>query len=141
DLPKVAAHLAVSSLFDHHEERPSIYCYDVTVQDAQRYQSGRFRFDMGHARVCSRITQECGSFTYGVLHLGDHNVNAGVREFRGEQAYSEAADEIAATFNRADIAESLRFLDKHFGGADYTLKSLFRDEQRRIVSQILNSTL
>ncbi len=141
DLPKVAAHFAISSLFDHHEERPSIYCYDITVNDAQRFQSGRFRLDVGQARVCSRITQECGSFTYGVLHLGDHNINAGVREFRGERAYIEARRELSEAFNRADVAESLRLLDKTFHGTQYTLKSLFRDEQRRIVGHILESTL
>ncbi len=141
DLPKVAAHFAVSSLFDHHEEHPSIYCYDVTVNDAQRLQSGRFRLDIGQARICSRITQECGSFTYGVLHLGDHNINAGVREFRGEQAYAEAVKELSEAFNRADVAESLRLLDRHFEGARYTLQSLFRDEQRRIMTHILDSTL
>ena len=141
DLPKVAAHFAVSSLFDHHQERPSIYCYDIAVNDAQRFQSGRFRLDLGQARVCSRITQECRSFTYGVLHLGDHNINAGVRVFGGEQAYTEAVKELSEAFNRADVAESLRLLDKYFQGAQYTLKSLFRDEQRRIVGHILESTL
>jgi hypothetical protein len=141
DLPKVAAHFALSSLFDHHQERPSIYCYDIAVNDAQRFQSGRFRLDLGQARVCSRITQECGSFTYGVLHLGDHNINAGVHVFSGEQAYAEAVKELSEAFNRADVAESLRLLDKYFQGAQYTLKSLFRDEQRRIVGHILESTL
>jgi alpha-amylase/alpha-mannosidase (GH57 family) len=141
DLPKVAAHFAVSSLFDHHEEHPSIYCYDVSVNDAQRLQSGRFRMDVGHARICSRITQECGAFTYGVLHLGDHNINAGVRTFRGEPAYREAVQELSQAFNRADVAETLRLLDRHFHGAQYTLRSLFRDEQRRVMGHILNSRL
>jgi hypothetical protein len=141
DLPKVAAHFAVSSLFDHHEEHPSIYCYDVAVNDAQRFQSGRFRMDLGHAIICSRITQECGDFTHGVLHLGDHNINAGVRTFRGEQAYAEAVQELSEAFNRADVAETLRLLDRHFQGAQYTLRSLFRDEQRRVMGHILNSRL
>ena len=32
-------------------------------------------------------------------------------------------------------------IDRHFRGATYSLKSLFRDEQRRILSQIVNSTM
>ena len=141
DLLKVAAHFAISSLFDHHEEHPSIYCYDITLNDFRRFQSGRFRLDVGQPRVCSRITQECGSFTYGVLHLGDHNINAGVREFQGQETYAEAARELSEAFNRADVAESLRVLDRHFHGAQYTLQSLFRDEQRRIMGHILDSRL
>ncbi|HLK33495.1 MAG TPA: DUF3536 domain-containing protein [Terriglobales bacterium] len=141
DLPKVAAHFAVSSLFDHHEEHPSIYCYDVVLGDFQRFQSGRFRLDLGRARLCSRITQECASFTYGVLHLGDHNVNAGVLPADSELDYAAVVKEISEAFNRADVAESLRLLDKHFHGAHYTLTSLFRDEQRHIVGHLLDSRL
>lgn len=141
DLLKVAAHFAISSLFDHHEEHPSIYCYDIELNDFRRFQSGRFRLDVGQPLVCSRITQECGSFTYGVLHLGDHNINAGVRNFQNQEAYVQAERELSEAFNRADVAESLRLLDRHFRGAQYTLQSLFRDEQRRIMGHILDSRL
>jgi hypothetical protein len=42
---------------------------------------------------------------------------------------------------RADFPEVIRLLDRFYGHADYSLTSLFRDEQRRIVTLILNSTL
>jgi alpha-amylase/alpha-mannosidase (GH57 family) len=141
DLHKVAAHFAISSLFDHHDQQHSIYCYDVTLNDAQRFQSGKLRLGLGQAEVCSRITQECGSFSFGVLHFGDHNINAGVRDFQSKEPYREMVAEVSEAFHHADLAESLRLLDKHFQGAGYSLKSLFRDEQRRIVGQILDSTL
>src|SRR5581483_11036616 len=35
----------------------------------------------------------------------------------------------------------IRIMDRHFEGVAYSLKSLFRDEQRRAVQQILESTL
>jgi hypothetical protein len=35
----------------------------------------------------------------------------------------------------------LRALDHYFGSATYSLKSLFRDERRRIIAQIVDSTL
>ncbi len=141
DLLKVAAHFAISSLFDHHAEESSIYCYQVTVRHRRPLQSGRLRLELGHADVCSKITQETSAFTYGVLHFGDHNINAGVRNFQGQEAYRNTLQEVSAAFNRTDVAESLRQLDKHFAGAGYTLKSLFRDEQRRIVRQILDTSL
>jgi hypothetical protein len=42
---------------------------------------------------------------------------------------------------RADFPEVIRLLDRFYGHADYSLTSLFTDEQRRIVQLILNSTL
>jgi hypothetical protein len=41
----------------------------------------------------------------------------------------------------ADFPGAIRMLDHYYGSVDYSLTSLFRDEQRRIVSLILNSTL
>ena len=35
----------------------------------------------------------------------------------------------------------LRLLDRHFGEATYTLKSLFRDERQKVVSKLLGSTM
>jgi alpha-amylase/alpha-mannosidase (GH57 family) len=45
------------------------------------------------------------------------------------------------TFSRADIPDVIRTLDRGFGRDIYTLKSLFRDEQRKILNQILGKTL
>ncbi len=42
---------------------------------------------------------------------------------------------------RADFPGVIRMLDHYYGSVDYSLTSLFRDEQRRIVQLILNSTL
>ena len=41
----------------------------------------------------------------------------------------------------ADFPEVIRLLDRYYGPMDYSLTSLFTDEQRRIVQLILNSTL
>src|SRR5581483_333624 len=79
DLPRVMAHYAISSLFDHNGNHANIFCYQVDVNDVQRLQSGKAQLAIGDANLCSHITQETGHFTYAVLHLGEHNVNAGVR--------------------------------------------------------------
>jgi hypothetical protein len=41
----------------------------------------------------------------------------------------------------ADFPQVIRLLDKHFGISTYSLKSLFRDEQRQVLDRILGSTL
>ena len=79
--------------------------------------------------------------SFGVLHLGDHNVNAGVREYQGEEVYQQMAQEVTQTFSKADFSEVIRLLDRHFGTSTFSLKSLFRDEQRKVLGYILESTL
>ena len=141
DLLGVGAHYAITSLFDGFGEQSTIYCYDVDMLDSHVQQSGRASVAVGRARIRSRITREQMPASFGVLHFGDHNLSAGVRRFRGDDEYHAMAQAVSESFGRADLPEALRVLDRHFGGTAYSLKSLFRDEQRRIVSRILETTL
>jgi hypothetical protein len=141
DLPKVGAHYVISSLFERYSDQVSIYCYTVGRSDQRLFESGRARLALGRARVCSNITLECAELTFGALHFGDHNLNAGVRYFRDPDAFESTVQECSGAFLRADLPQAIRTLDRQFEGITYSLKSLFRDEQRRVVSAILHSTL
>jgi hypothetical protein len=68
-------------------------------------------------------------------------VSGGVREFQGDEAYTSLLDEIGEVFQRGDFPEIIRAVDKGFGTGVYTLRLLFRDEQRKILRQILESAL
>lgn len=137
----VAAHYVISSLFDSYGEQPSIYCYDVDVLDFRQSEFGRARLALGHVHVRSRITLETCDVTAGVLHFGDHNVNAAVRLFHGPESYESTTRQISDTFGTGDLPATLRQLDRHFEGVSYSLKSLFRDEQRRILGLIMDDVL
>jgi hypothetical protein len=141
DLPKVGAHYAISSLFERYEEKDTIFCYEIERQDHHLDESGRARLSLGRARVRSRITREEALLSFAAIHLGDHNINAGVRPFQGQQAYDEMVQEGRAAFSASDFPQAIRVLDRHFEGPTYNLRSLFKDEQRKIVDVILNSTL
>jgi hypothetical protein len=78
---------------------------------------------------------------FGVLHFGDHNLSAGVRPLGDELWFEEFVDQAGKAFSGADLPACLRLIDRHFHGSTYSLKSLFQDERRRIVSQIVDSTL
>jgi len=78
-----------------------------------------------------------------VLHFGDQNITAAVKAYddTGAAAFEAFSAEAAGYVQRADFPEVIRLLDRFYGHADYSLTSLFSDEQRRIVKLILNSTL
>ena len=137
-LEQVAAHYAISSIF---ETGAAKYCYSIEPADYRTFISGKTQIAIGRAQVCSRITQESEQFTFAALHMGDHTLSAGVRKYMGEEVYQSTVEELSKAFSRADIPGVIRILDRHFGGAVYSLKSLFRDEQRRIMDHILESTL
>jgi alpha-amylase/alpha-mannosidase (GH57 family) len=141
DLTKVAAHYAISSLFEEYGEQARIYCYHVDAQNYQKADCGKARTAVGRAKVTSTITQESRVLSFGVIHFGDHNLNAGVREYQGEAPYQAMLQEMTRTCAAADFPGVIRLLDKHFGTSTYSLKSLFRDEQQQVLDRVLESTL
>jgi len=141
DLTKVTAHFAVSSLFEEYGRQAKIYCYDIDLEDYQSAVAGKPKLAAGRVKVTSSITRELAILSFGVLHFGDHNVNAGVREYQGEKDYQTMLQELTQTFSVADFPEVIRLLDKHFGASTYSIKNLFLDEQRKVLDSVLESAL
>lgn len=141
DLTKVCAHYAVDSLFTDYGDTSDVYCYRVHRLDDAIEEAGHTRLLMGRARVASKITLESQELTYGLLHFGDHNINGGVREYRGDDDYAGLVRDARLAFETADFAAVYDVFNKHFGGSTYTLGSLFSDEQQRVVEHVLQSRL
>jgi len=141
DLEKVGAHYAVSSLFREYGARESVYCYTVEREDFSLLPGGRARLAFGRARIASEITSESDEVSFCVLHLGDQNVSGGIGRFESRKAYEEAVADASEAFARGDLAAVLRRVDRSFASETYSLKLLFRDEQRQIVGVILRQPL
>jgi hypothetical protein len=140
-MDKVAGHYAVSSLFETYGDKTKIYCYGVGRLEYDIETEGRVRLAVGRLHLRSDITREEANLSFGVLHLGDHNITGGVRESQDESAFRELREKLMAAFGRADMAEVMHILDEQFNKSRFSLSSLFRDEQRRIVDLILKDTL
>lgn len=141
DWEKVGAHYAVSSLFEDYGERARIYCYSAEREDYQSFEAGKARLVMGRVKLTSEVTWEPCVLSFGVLHFGDHNLNGGVRKFLGEEAYRALVEQTVELFMRAEFPEVLRLMDRQFGESNYSIRSLFRDEQRKFLGRILEATL
>ncbi|RPJ57036.1 MAG: DUF3536 domain-containing protein [Acidobacteria bacterium] len=141
DLRKVAAHYAISSLFEHYAETTQLYCYTVYSGSTVKMRAGRARMTVGRLDITSNTTLETGSFAFCAVHFGDHNLTGGVRDFRSNEDYQSLLKEMQETFNSADLMRVVRLFDRHFPGNLYSLKQLFRDEQRNIVDLMLKPTV
>jgi hypothetical protein len=140
NLEKLAAHYAISSLFKPYTDQARIYCYSVQRQDHHSLGAGQMRLGLGRARFTSEITRESAELVFAALHFGDHNLSCGIRAFQDEEAYQKLVQDMTAAFSTADIPEALRVMDKELGSA-YSLKSLFRDDRRAILKQVLSASL
>jgi alpha-amylase/alpha-mannosidase (GH57 family) len=140
---QVAAHYAISSIFSSFAEETDLFSFRVWRNSYDVYTSGRGRLAMGRVKIVGAVTGKQRSFSFAVLHFGDQNITAAVKPYESEDAPAfEAFGSQAANFvQRADFPEVIRLLDRYYGHMDYSLTSLFGDEQRRIVQIILTSTL
>ena len=137
----MAAHYGISSLFKAHENPQQVYCYTVDAEDYRKLEAGRTKLALARINVSSQISWASGCFVLCAFHLGDHNLSCGVGACEDRAAYDAVAKKITEVFSSGDIPEIVRALDREFGPAAYSTKSLFRDDQRMVLRSILNPTL
>ncbi len=146
NLVQVAAHYAIRSLFPdaaNPGRNGAVFAYDVHRHSHENYTSGRAQLALGQAEVRSRLTREQQMVEYAVLHFGDQNLSAAVRPVHrgGLHAFTAFASETAHAFQLGNLPEVVRLTDRAMGQASFSLHSLFADEQRRILDQLLARTL
>jgi alpha-amylase/alpha-mannosidase (GH57 family) len=141
DLLKLGAHYAMSSLFESYPDNTRIYAYSVDIKDYRVRRAGKMRLAFGKARLISEITQESALLMFGVLHFGDHNLHGGVALCQSEDSYRDLSRSARDAFARSDLAALIHYLDQGFAGRTYSLKDLFRDEQRKVLAEVLESTI
>lgn len=139
DLSRVAAHYAVLSLFDSFDDDARVYCYDVVRRDLEIHKAGRARLAIGSIEVRSRITHETAAFELAALHLGETELTGGVRTPRPD--YIDVKQALTQAMEPGGIPTVIRLLDTHFGETPISIASLFRDEQRRVMHQLIEATL
>lgn len=141
DTLRVGIHFAVASVFKTFGQKNEVYNNKITFLDFERFESGKAKLVCGQARIRSRITLERQNITFAVIHLGDHNVSAGIKFVNSADEYREVFVEARRAFERADFPATIRVLDRYFGSSTYSLKDLFKDEQKSVVDVIMSETM
>jgi alpha-amylase/alpha-mannosidase (GH57 family) len=141
DLLRVGVHYAISSLFESYPKTLTIGAYTVTNRAYDLSTAGRQRLLLGQAELRSEILWEEDKITFAVIHLGDHNIIGGARPYSGADPFVQMRTEIKEAFGRSDVPRAIDLMDKHFGTHHYSLWYLFRDEKRKAMNAILDSTL
>jgi alpha-amylase/alpha-mannosidase (GH57 family) len=141
DILRVAVHYAVTTVFHHYPERSRLFCFDVHSLAHQPYTMGRQTLVIGRAELRSRVSTEETQIVYAVLHLGDHNIMAGVRPFVSLDAFRSMQQSVTEAFFATDLPQAIRLIDRHFSDGLYSIRHLFRDEQERVLERVLEPSL
>jgi alpha-amylase/alpha-mannosidase (GH57 family) len=141
DRSRVVFHYAVSSLILDTPEINRIRNYTIQNEAHERTESGDLKLALGKVFLHSNSTWEENILMFAVLHLGNYNFMGGAREYVDEKTYITMRDELTAGFSKNDIPRMILSLEEHFGTHSYTLWHLFKDEQRKVIYAVLDSTL
>lgn len=141
NIPDIAAHYAVSSLFVEYPDISELYCYTVQRKAFERRAQGRDRLVTGRAVVRSNITLEEREVAFAALHLGDHHFLCGADDLGDERAFARFEQELGQAFGRGDMAGSSRQIEGYFRETRHSLRHFFKDEQRKVLYHILDENL
>jgi alpha-amylase/alpha-mannosidase (GH57 family) len=137
DSHKAAGHYAITSLFQDYPQESELYSYRVDRESSQVFTNGKSKLAIGRCGLTSKITQEFLRLEYAVIHLGDHNIRGGVKEWQKEHSGREAVHEMIRAFENGELPQVFQIIEKDFGESSFSLDSLFKDEQRKILNEIL----
>ncbi len=142
DLPKVVAHWATTHVLHDGEVTPeAVYCYRVAPHDVRRRRTGKARLLAGVALAGSEVTGETTEIAFAVVHAGEHHLVGGVKPWSDPAAWERQLDELDEAFLGADLLATQRVLDRAFGGATFSLGSLFARERGEVLDRILANEL
>ncbi len=140
DLHRVGAHYAVSSIFSNYSKRSKIYSYWAQAQEFKLHEAGKYKLGIGQVLLQSEVTREEHSVTFAILYLGDHHIFGGVRQYSDNNDYEFMKSEMTGAFSKSNVHEIIILMDKHFGTHSYSFWHLFKDDQQKIVEQVLETT-
>jgi len=140
DLLRVGAHYAMTSLFEQYAPKTNMYSYTVKIDQYDLKEAGRLRLVVGRAVVRSKVTWEQATICFTVLHLGDHNFIGGV-DYLNAAEFAKMRALMMNAFLESDIPSVIGVIKDYFKYHNYSLWHLFKEEQQKILNQVLSSTM
>ncbi|MBD2625043.1 DUF3536 domain-containing protein [Trichormus variabilis] len=152
---QVAAHYAITSLFNNHKNssfpqdpdkhphthQKRVYCYAANELDYQMQRMGSLTMAVGHLKLVSEITWESENLVFAVLHLGGWDFHCCIQQFTGRRDYGQLKDKLLASLKQASAAHAILVMTQLFGDEAFSLQNLFAEERHRIMRLLSQETL
>jgi len=140
DLNSVGAHFAISSLFQEYPEEIDIFCFTARTEKYDLIEAGIQKLGIGRAWLRSNIILEKYPVDFATVYFGEHNLIGSVIKRMDDESFEKMQTSLTKAFNKGDTTEIVRLMNLYFNGQNYSLGHLFRDEQRRILYELLSTT-
>lgn len=148
-LEQVAAHYAISSLFQSYPQEQRLYCYIAQRLDYQLRRLGALTLVMGQVRLTSEITRESMNLEFAVLHLGGWDFHCCIQPASGRRIYLQLREELFEALSLGSAARVILAMTRTFGDSrsdpcgnrSFSLQDLFAEERHRLMHLLSQETL
>lgn len=142
DLPRVAAHGAIQSLFgDALEGTESLYCYRIERLEGERRSANGTTLAVGRLKIHSQITEESFETSYAAFHLGGHDIQCVLHSFPDARRHTEAKEALFKRMDSASLPEMLSLLVKTFNERIYSIQDLLLEERRDLIQKLISGVV
>ncbi len=139
DSRRVAAHYAMSSLFDGGPNDAAISSYEISSETQETRRTSGDSLARGRVRIRSAATLEARDEAYVVLHRGGGDLVCGVYPGSDAERYAGFSEDLLTAFHREDIPRVAELIEQHPDVHSYSFDSLFRDEQESILESVIGT--
>jgi alpha-amylase/alpha-mannosidase (GH57 family) len=140
DLDRVAANYALMMLLEGAKPTARFYAYEVHAPERCMRTLGERVLLIGNLHVRSVTTGEEAQFMFGAAKLSEDEIEARIAPL-DPKLYRDFHAKVETGACDTDIEHGLQRFATLFPDKPYTLKSLFRDDQRRCVYHLLNTPI
>ena len=137
DLLRVGMHYAVASLFDIDQDEIEIFNYTAETEFFERREAGIQRLVFGRIKVKSKTTYSENHFSYGAIYMGQHNLTGYISNDMKRSRFDKAYNETLDAFRSSNLGDMVSALDNYFGGENFSIWHLFKDEKRKVFESIM----
>ena len=141
DLVRVAMHYAIASLFTKDQNEISLFNYHSTSEVFDKVQAGNQKIAVGRTTMQSLVTHSKKHFSFAVLYLGQQSIIGNISTDMNRKDFDQMHERIIEAFNGTNLGEVIGIMQDAFGTERFTIRHLFRDEKRKILKQITNTSL
>ncbi|OGR83907.1 MAG: hypothetical protein A2902_05405 [Elusimicrobia bacterium RIFCSPLOWO2_01_FULL_64_13] len=138
---KVAAHFAISSIFEKFPERFSIASYDLEILSQRMESYGTLTLNMGRIKIKSKVTLKENDLVFIVLQFETYDFRCSVKTCDDEVPLSELEEDFFNELHSIHLVELLRKIDDHFGKEYFALKDIFLEERIKIISILTRGSI
>ncbi len=140
-LSMVGMHYAVHSLFAENVEELETLNYKAQSEYFEKLEAGEMKLAVGKYNIRSRITHSAKQFSFAVLHLGQHHIIGASSDKLNAFSILKMFVQMKEQFEDSNINGVIRLMQQYFGEENFSFRNLFKDEQHKVLKQIIERDL